>query len=206
MSNEKLTQRQKEVLECIQKFQEQMNYPPSILEICERLGIRSTNGVVGHIRSLIRKGYLERSSKARSIKLTPRAQRLCQPQTNPLIPLLGRIPAGSPVSVEENIEKLIAPNLDNKTDGIFALKVTGESMIEDGILEGDIILVDSQKQAHTGDIVVALVNDEVTVKRFYPQGKITELRPANRNMKPIHVPANQITIQGVVIGLQRNYR
>jgi len=206
MSNEKLTQRQKEVLECIQKFQEQMNYPPSILEICEQLGIRSTNGVVGHIRSLIRKGYLERSSKARSIKLTPRAQRLCQPQTNPLIPLLGRIPAGSPVSVEENIEKLIAPNLDNKTDGIFALKVTGESMIEDGILEGDIILVDSQKQAHTGDIVVALVNDEVTVKRFYPQGKITELRPANRNMKPIHVPANQITIQGVVIGLQRNYR
>ncbi len=206
MSNEKLTQRQKEVLECIQKFQEQMNYPPSILEICEQLGIRSTNGVVGHIRSLIRKGYLERSSKARSIKLTPRAQRLCQPQTNPLIPLLGRIPAGSPVSVEENIEKLIVPNLDNKTDGIFALKVTGESMIEDGILEGDIILVDSQKQAHTGDIVVALVNDEVTVKRFYPQGKITELRPANRNMKPIHVPANQITIQGVVIGLQRNYR
>ncbi|HOV32582.1 MAG TPA: transcriptional repressor LexA [Candidatus Hydrogenedens sp.] len=206
MSNEKLTQRQKEVLECIQKFQEQMNYPPSILEICEQLGIRSTNGVVGHIRSLIRKGYLERSSKARSIKLTSRAQLLCQSKTAQLIPLLGQIPAGSPVSVEENAEKLIAHNLDKKIEGVFALKVTGESMIEDGILEGDIILVDSRKQAHKGDIVVALVNGEVTVKRFYPQGKITELRPANRTMKPICVSTNQITIQGVVIGLQRNYK
>jgi repressor LexA len=90
MSNEKLTQRQKEVLEYIQKYQEQMNYPPSILEICEQLGIRSTNGVAGHIRTLIRKGYLERSPKARSLKLTARAQWLCQPKTAQLIPLLGR--------------------------------------------------------------------------------------------------------------------
>ncbi|HOQ31379.1 MAG TPA: transcriptional repressor LexA [Candidatus Hydrogenedens sp.] len=205
MSEKELTHRQKEVLKCIRDFQEQLHYSPSILEICERLRIRSTNGVAGHIRALIRKGYVERSSKARSLKLTTRAQWLFQSLDNRMVPLLGRISAGSPFYVEENVEQMIPFNPNRKTDGVFALKVTGESMIEAGIFDGDIIFVDSKKIAHSGDIVVALINDEVTVKKFYPREKFIELKPANRKMKPIRVPANQVIIQGVVIGLQRNY-
>lgn len=205
MSEKELTHRQREVLECIRDFQEQLHYSPSILEICERLGIRSTNGVAGHIRALIRKGYVERSSKARSLKLTTRAQWLFQTLDNRMVPLLGSISAGSPFYVEENIQQMMPFNMNRKTDGVFALKVTGESMIEAGIFDGDIIFVDSKKSAHPGDIVVALINDEVTVKRFYPKEKFIELRPANRKMKVIRVPANQVIIQGVVIGLQRNY-
>lgn len=201
----KLTQRQKAVLECIREFQEKLHYSPSILEICEHLRIRSTNGVVGHIRALIRKGYLERSSKARSLRLTPQAQWLFQSSNNHMVPLLGNISAGSPFNAEENIEQMIPFFPNRKTDGVFALKVQGESMIEAGIFDGDIIFVDSHKRAYSGDIVVALINDEVTVKHFYPREKIVELRPANRKMKPIRVPANQVIIQGVVIGLQRNY-
>ncbi|HOK09108.1 MAG TPA: transcriptional repressor LexA [Candidatus Hydrogenedens sp.] len=205
MSERELTQRQKEVLDCIHDFQERMNYSPSILEICERLKIRSTNGVAGHIRALIRKGYLERSSKARTLKLTPKAQWFLEPSKTRMVPLLGRIPAGFPVSVEANIEKLIPLGFERKTDGVYALRVTGESMIEDGIFEGDIIFVDSKKQPCKGDIVVALVDGEVTVKRFFPEGKYVELRPANRKMKPIRVPSHRFLLQGVVIGLQRNY-
>lgn len=205
MPEQELTQRQKEVLECIHEFQEQLQYAPSILEICERLHIRSTNGVAGHIRALIRKGYLDRSSKARSLKLTQKAHRIFQSFNNRMVPLLGRISAGSPLYVEENVEQMILFSPDRKTDGVFALRVQGESMIEAGIFDGDIIFVDSKKQAHSGDIVVALVNDEVTVKKFYPKEKYVELRPANRKMKPFRVPANQVLIQGIVIGLQRSY-
>ncbi len=122
-----------------------------------------------------------------------------------MVPLLGRISAGSPFYVEENVEQMIPFSPNRKTEGVFALRVQGESMIEAGIFDGDIIFIDSKKQAHSGDIVVALVNDEVTVKQFYPKEKYIELRPANHKMKPIRVPANQVLIQGVVIGLQRNY-
>ncbi len=205
MLKRELTQRQKEVLECIRKLQEQLQYTPSIQEICEQLQIRSTNGVARHIHALIRKGYLERSSKARSLKFTPLAQKLFHPNHNNMIPLLGRISAGSPIYAEENIEQMIPFYLRERTDGIFALRVQGESMIEAGIFDGDIILVDSKKKAKTGDIVVALVNDEVTVKHFFPKDKYIELKPANQKMKPIRVPANQVTIQGVVIALQRSY-
>ncbi len=205
MSDKELTLRQKEVLECIYHFQEQNQYAPSIIEICEQLGINSTNGVVGHIRALIRKGYIERTSKARSLRLTSQAQRLFRSLDNRMVPLLGRISAGSPLYVEENIEQMIPFNLNRKTEGVFALKVQGESMIEAGIFDGDIIFVDSRKRPYSGNIVVALVNDEVTVKRFYPKEKFVELHPANRKMKPIRVPAHQVTVQGVVIALHRSY-
>lgn len=204
----KLTKRQEEVLRCIVEFQSECDYAPSIMDICERMGIRSTNGVVGHIRALMRKGFLERSSKARSLRLTDLAKRLYvkekeKPPT--MIPLVGRISAGLPITAEENIERWITFEGLSTKSGLFALRVVGDSMIEAGIFDGDIIIVDPKKVPKAGDIVVALVGGEVTVKRFYIHDNKIELRPANRMMKSIFVPAKQVSIQGVVVGLQRLY-
>lgn len=207
---EELTERQKRVLECIVELQMEQNYSPSIIEICQRLGIRSTNGVAGHIKALIRKGYIEKTSKARSIKLTSKAQSIVSLEPKPLsdkyIPLVGLIPAGPPILSEANIEKMLPFPMDTDPEGVYALRVVGESMIEDGILEGDIVFVDTKILPKPGDIIVALVNDEVTVKRFYPHDDVIELRPSNRNMSPLFVHPDAIKIQGVVIGLQRFYK
>ncbi len=213
ISLEALTERQKRVLECIVKFQEEHNYPPSIIEICQRLGIRSTNGVAGHIRALIKKGYIEKTSKARTIKITRKAREIFLSkesgefnQKANLVPLLGLIPAGIPVLSEANIEKMLPIPSEIRSEGVYALKVIGDSMIEDGILDGDIIIVDTKLNPQYGDIVVALVNDEVTVKRYYPQKGIIELKPANKKMASIYIPSSSLIIQGVVIGLQRYYQ
>ncbi|MCX8064518.1 MAG: transcriptional repressor LexA [Candidatus Hydrogenedentes bacterium] len=206
---EDLTERQKRVLECIIKFIREQNYTPSIIEICQSLGIRSTNGVAGHIKALVKKGYIEKTSKARSIRLTEKVRDLVSPNNiklNKLVPLLGLIPAGTPVFSEANIEKMIPLPLETETEGVYALRVVGDSMIEDGIFEGDIIFVDSKTSPQNGDIIVALVNDEVTVKRFYLHENIIELKPANQKMNSIFVLPECVKIQGVVIGLQRFYK
>jgi len=206
---EKLTERQKKVLECIVKLQEEQNSSPSIIEICQRLGIRSTNGVAGHIKALIRKGYIEKTSKARSIKLTNKAREFFSlPTSNQsnFVPLLGLIPAGPPVLSEAQIEKMIPIPPELNSEGVYALKVVGDSMIEDGIFDGDIIIVNTKIIPKPGDIIVALVNDEVTVKRYYPRNNTIELKPSNRKMSSIYVSPNSLKIQGVVIGLQRYYK
>lgn len=210
---ETLTERQKKVLDCIVKFQEEHNYPPSIIEICQRLGIRSTNGVAGHIRALIKKGYIEKTSKARTIKITHKAREIFLSDESEefnhsanLVPLLGLIPAGTPILSEANIKRMLPIPSEIKSEGVYALEVTGDSMIDDGILDGDIIIVDTKLNPQYGDIVVALVDDEVTVKRYYPQNGIIELKPANKKMASIYVSPHSLKIQGVVIGLQRFYQ
>jgi repressor LexA len=198
-----LTRRQETILHYIVTCIRDNGMPPTIAEIGRRFNISSTNGVNDHLVALERKGYIQRSSKARSIRVTEKGAAGLYGSGATMVPLVGRIAAGSPILAEENIEDTIpvAPALDVE-DG-YALRVQGDSMIEDGILDGDTILVNPKRRARKGDIVVALVDDEATVKRFYPQGDMVELRPANAAMQSIIVPARDVQLQGVVVGLQR---
>ena len=121
-----------------------------------------------------------------------------------VLPLLGRVAAGQPILAEENIEEYIPVSSSLADRRAFCLRVQGDSMIEDGILDGDIIIVDQERRARTGDVVVALVEDEATVKHFHPRGNMVELRPANATMQPMTFPASSVSLQGVVVALQRS--
>lgn len=201
-----LTRRQKEILLFIVECIRDRGCPPTILEIGEVFGIASTNGVNDHLLALERKGYIERSNKARGIRVTEKAAAGLYGHNPTTIPLVGRVAAGLPVLAQENVEDQItvAPSVAERN--CYCLRVRGDSMIEDAILDGDIIIVDQGLQPKAGDIVVALVEDDATVKRYYPRGSMVELRPANQSMRPMLFPAVSVTIQGVVVGLQRTLR
>ncbi len=199
-----ITKKQRLILEFIADAIQEKEYPPTIQEIGEHFGIVSTNGVYDHLAALEKKGYIERSSKARSIRLTQKAMaELVRSNTNAL-PLLGQVAAGVPLLAEENVEEYVtvAPQLAERD--AFCLRVKGDSMIDAGILEGDIIVVDRGRRPSKGDVVVALVDNEATVKSFYPQNRSIELRPANPIMEPLRYPADKVSILGVVVSLQRS--
>lgn len=120
-----------------------------------------------------------------------------------MLPLLGRVVAGQPLLAVENIEGRVPVEAQLARRNAFCLRVFGDSMVEDGILDGDIVVVDQEKPPRKNDIVVALVNGEVTVKHYHPDGKIVELRPANSTMRPMRIPARDVAVQGVVVALQR---
>ena len=154
--------------------------------------------------ALEKKGYIERSSKARGIIITDKAAiNLYQSEVG-VLPLVGRVAAGAPILAQENIEGQVPVDASMAQRRAFCLRVTGDSMIEDGILDGDIIIVDQGKKAYPGDVVVALVEDEATVKHFYPEGATVELRPANSTMETMRFPARDVSLQGVVVALQRS--
>jgi repressor LexA len=201
-----LTRRQAEILEYIIDCIRDDRLPPTIAEIGERFGISSTNGVNDHLLALEKKGYVTRSSKARSIAVTEKgAAGLYQSDVGTL-PLLGRIAAGQPILAQENVESRVPVAGSVAKEGSYCLKVQGDSMIEDGILDGDTIIVDGSLAPGKGDVVVALLEDEATVKHYYRHGDMIELRPANSAMESILVPARHVQVQGVVVGLQRAIR
>jgi len=198
-----LTQRQRAILDYIIESIRESGYPPTLLELCEAFGIGSTNAVNDHLKALERKGFIERTSKARGIRVTEMADSGLYNLDVGTLPLVGRVAAGQPILAEENIEDHIPVSSSLANRQAFCLKVHGDSMIEDGILDGDIIVVDQTRRARTGDVVVALVEDEATVKRFHPNGRTIELRPANASMQPMTFPAQDVSLQGVVVALQR---
>lgn len=201
-----LTKRQAAILSYIVSAFRERRMAPTVMEIGSHFGFRSTNAVFQHLSALRKKGYIDRSSKARSIRLTDQAAvRFYQDDVGTL-PLVGRIAAGQPILAEENIEGRVAVSAAWAKPGAFCLRVQGDSMIGDGILDGDIIIVDPGAIPSPGDIVVALVNDEATVKRYYLHGDMVELRPANAAMTPLVVPAAYVQVQGVVVALQRRIR
>lgn len=200
-----LTPRQSQILAFIVESIRDRGFPPTIAEIGEEFGISSTNGVNDHLVALEKKGFIDRSSKARGIHVTEKAAAGLYQKDVATLPLLGRVAAGSPVLAVENIEDQIPVHARYARPGSFCLKVQGDSMIEDGIFDGDIVVVDNQKRPAKGDIVVALVEDEATVKRYHPKGRQVELRPANSAMESIYVSSNELLVQGVVVGLQRMY-
>ncbi len=195
MSPKEMTHRQQEILDFIYMYARENGYPPTIRAIGEHFGIKSPNGVADHLKALVRKGEIRVSpNKARAIEL------LRRPEAG--IPLIGRIAAGAPILAAENIEDHITIERMFPMDGrCFALRVKGDSMIEDGIHDGDIVVVRPQRTAENGDIVVALLDDEATVKRFYREKRHVRLQPANSAYAPI--VATQVEICGRVIGVIR---
>lgn len=207
-----LTEKQKIIIDFIDEFIDREGMAPTVYEIADHFQIK-TSTVFAHLKALQRKNRLLRSSKARSISLPGKKSSPRKPVYMSFglpIPLLGRINAGSPAdSPALHGEKFY---LSGKLaalarhEKLFALQVSGESMRDLGILDGDIVIVRQQTEIRPGDIVVALVDNETTVKSYYPlpDGKI-ELRPANRDFKPQIYNAEQVTIQGKVIALQREF-
>lgn len=198
MSPKGLTSRQREILDFIYKFAEENGYPPTYRDIGDHFGIKSPNGVADHLKALEKKGEINlRPNTARGIEF------LNPPQTG--IPLIGRIAAGEPLLAAENIEDYLTLERIFPVDGkCFALSVKGDSMIEDGISNGDIVIVRPQQSAHNGEIVVAIINEEATVKRFYKERSKIRLQPANPAFSPIFV--RDVEIRGVVIGIVRKFR
>jgi len=202
-----LTEKQQEMLDFIDHFSRSEGMAPTVYEIADHFKIKSATAFA-HLRALQRKGYVTRSSKARSLTLlrsdSPRHLSLTLS-----IPLLGRISAGVPLLAEEQVEATIKydPALLPKGVGghkLFALRVTGESMRDLGILDGDIVLAKQTPDVQIGDVVVALVEDETTVKSFYIRDGQVELRPANRDFNARTYPPDKVFVQGVVFALHRS--
>lgn len=198
-----ITPRQTEILETIARYIEEKSYPPSYQEIADQLGIKSKYAILKHIDALVKKGYLEKDSSARALRIIDPE---FAPQANeqPNLPLIGRVAAGFPILAQENIERYVpVPRALIRSEGrYFALKVRGDSMINAGILEDDLVVVNSTNTARHKDIVVALIDDEVTVKRLVVDTGKTYLKAENPVYDDI-VPSGEWSIQGKVVGLIR---
>jgi repressor LexA len=216
MTEDVLTDRQKEILNFILRISEERGFPPTIREIGEEMEIRSTNGVNDHLKALERKGYLTRGEQqSRSLVATKRARLILglgarkNDPTMVDVPLLGRVAAGAPILAQQHIEDTVRIDsflLGGNGREVFALRVTGHSMIEDGIHDGDFIFVRKAPSASPGEIVVALIEDEATCKRFFPEGDRIRFQPANKDMQPIYVARadfKQTMILGRVVGVYR---
>jgi repressor LexA len=213
-----LTDRQKEVLRFIARTAEERGFPPTIREIGEEFSIRSTNGVNDHLKALERKGYLSRcEQQSRSLVPTSSGRQLLGLGTGRdldrtvEVPVVGRVAAGAPLLAEENLEDAVRLDEALLPSGhagkeIFALRIKGDSMIGDGIFDQDLVFVRRQSTARTGDIVVALIENEATCKRYFPEGHRIRLQPSNPRLEPIYVSRQdhrEIAILGVVVGVYR---
>lgn len=202
---EDLNQKEMEILFFIKKIIETQGFSPTVREICKGVGLKSPSSVHGYLERLEAKGYIEKSAmKNRTviIKNQDSDMMLAKKQTVD-IPIIGRVAAGSPILASENIEDTfpIPTNLAENKD-LFMLKVFGESMINIGILDGDYVLVEKRSTAKNGDIVLALIDDSATIKRFFKENGSFRLQPENDNMDPIIT--NDLEILGHVIGLYRD--
>src|SRR5688572_18976885 len=230
---EALTQRQREILEFISASIVERGFPPTLREIGEHFNIRSTNGVNDHLKALEKKGHLRREDlKSRAMRpvlpdgsgevvpfgalrrpsVYPRATgtvEVVNPEDDMAeIPILGRVAAGQPILAVENVTDTV--KVDRVLIGghreVFGLRIVGESMIEDGIFDGDYVFVKKTPSANAGDIVVAMIEGEATVKRYYPEGDRIRFQPANSNMLPIIVRRSDfksVDIIGIVVGVYR---
>lgn len=204
MSYGKISAKQKEILEYIKSEIINKGYPPAVREICQAVKLKSTSSVHSHLETLEKNGYIKRDpTKPRAIEIIDDNFNLTRREMVN-IPIIGTVTAGTPILAVENIEGYFpllvehAPNGEN-----FMLHVKGESMINRGIFDGDQILVHKQETANNGDMIVALLDDSVTVKTFYKEENYIRLQPENDTMQPILV--DDVTILGKVVGLFRRY-
>jgi len=208
-----LTARQRQLLEFIEDYIGTYGFPPSIREMADQMGIRSTNGVNDHLKALQKKGYISRHEglKSRAISLLKPSEPASSGHDQPPaveVPILGRVAAGVPVLSEENFEGTLPLGSDllPASGRVFALRVHGESMIGKGILDGDTVVVHSRRTPHPGDMVVAMIDEEVTVKTFRRTKNTVRLEPANPDFEPIVIRRSDFTpaaILGVVTGVFR---
>jgi repressor LexA len=204
-----LTSKQQEMLDFIDSFCRREGMAPTVYEIADQFGIRSATAFA-HLRALQRKGYVNRSSKARSLSLVGGTGSTRAGSFMLSVPLLGHISAGNPLLAEQHVETNISfdPKMLPRGAGghkLFALRVFGDSMRDAGILDGDVVLAKQTGQAAIGDIVVAMVGNETTVKSLYIQDHQVELRPANPAFASQFYPADKVVIQGVVAALMRTF-
>jgi repressor LexA len=201
------TQRQKEILDYITRFQERHGYIPSYAQIARQFGVKSRATIAKHIAALERRGLLAREHEDGSFALNVKVEdksgdSLCE------VRLLGRIAAGAPLEVVENEERIPVPRFllgRVKPDRVYALRVKGDSMIDEHICDGDIALIENRTDARDGEIVVAYLVEEnqATLKRLYRRGMNIELQPANSQLQPLTVPASKVSVQGIFRGLLR---
>lgn len=198
-----LTKRQRQMLDCIGRFIDENGYSPTLEEIGGKMGLSSPATVHKHLQNLEAKGQIRRNwNHSRSVELIGEAAE----GSSRSAPLLGYVAAGSPIEAIENQELIDIPREFVRSKKTFVLRVKGESMIEDGIHDGDLIIVEQRSTAEPAQTVVALIDgSEATVKRFYPHGAEVRLEPANAAMEAMTFPAESVQIQGVVIGLMRKY-
>ena len=202
MSQEKITPNQQEILEYIKETILKKGYPPAVREICEAVNLKSTSSVHSHLETLERNGYIRRDpTKPRTIEIIDDCFNLARREVVN-IPLLGTVAAGMPLLAQENIENYFPIPTEMLPDKeVFMLRVKGDSMIEAGIFNGDLIFVEKTVTAENGEIVVALLDDSATVKRFYKENGHYRLQPENSSMEPIIV--DEVQILGKVFGLFR---
>jgi repressor LexA len=200
-----LTKRQQEIFDFIKRYSARHGYPPTVRDIGKAVGLASSSTVHQHLANLERIGLLKRDpSKPRAIELLDRAaqelRRVVRPDG---LPLLGAVAAGQPILAEENIEEYVSvPAAAGGTDGAYLLRVRGESMKNAGIMEGDLVVVRPQDSADDGDIVVALVGEDATVKRYFRERDHVRLQPENDDMEPIR--SREVHVLGKVVGLMRS--
>ena len=215
-----LTHRQKEVYTFLKGYVQKNGVVPTYEEIRHHFGFRSYNAVFKHLKQLEARGYISSpwQNRKQAYRLTGPPEgvdenpssRLAQKSPGSFLPghalpLLGMVAAGEPIQALENRDTVDVPESFLGTGEHFALRVQGNSMVEDGIHDGDLIIVRRQARADNGQTVVAMIDGEATVKRFYHRGQTVELRPANAQLKPVTLNANSVTLQGVVVGLLRKY-
>jgi repressor LexA len=197
-----LTKRQQEIIDFIKRYGAQHGYPPTVRDIGKAVGLASSSTVHQHLANLEQIGLLRRDpSKPRALELRDRAQPPAGRRIG--LPLIGTVAAGQPMLAEENIEDYVeVPHSAGGDDGTFLLRVRGESMRDAAIIEGDLVVVHSQEHATNGDIVVALVGEEATVKRYFRERDHIRLQPENTEMAPIL--ARDVQILGRVVGVMRS--
>ncbi len=198
-----LTERQKEIVDFIRRYRQRRGISPTQREICEEFGYSSFGTVQKHIRLLLEKGVLARDwNKRRSLVVAGEESRPHAVE----VPLFGRIAAGRPIEVVAGDETVSVPEVLTRKGDNFVLRVNGQSMIEDGVYDGDYIVVNRREKAASGEMVVALVGGEATLKRFFREGDgRVRLQPANERMSPMFYPEDEVDVQGIVVGLMRKY-
>lgn len=198
-----LSPRQKDILSFIKLEIHRKGYPPSVREIGEAVGLSSSSTVHAHLERLEHLGYIRRDpTKPRAIEVLTDDSSALPPIT--AVPVLGRVTAGEPILATQNIEEYFPlPKDFARYEDVFMLKIRGESMIEAGIFDGDLVLVKRDNSANNGEIIVAMIDEEATVKRFFKEGKRFRLQPENSSMEPIYT--NECSVLGKVIGLVRRF-
>lgn len=199
---EQTTERQQRILEVIHQFTAERGYPPSVREIGERVGLSSSSTIHAHLKTLERRGLISRDpTKPRALRSEVSPHGAPLPETI-VMPVVGKVAAGVPITAQENVEgEFVLPASFTRASDGFMLRVQGDSMVDAAILDGDLIVVRPQRNASNGEIVVAMVDGEATVKRFYKEDGRVRLQPENPAMEPIY--ASDVTIVGRVEAVVR---
>lgn len=199
-----LTKRQQEIFDFIKRYTEANGYPPTVRDIGKAVGLASSSTVHAHLANLEKRGLIRRDpTKPRALELLDRAVEGVKNLVSPGLPLVGQVAAGQPLLAEENIEEYVAtPTVAGGEQGEYLLRIRGDSMKNAGILDGDLVVVRPQETASDGEIIVALVGEEATCKRFFRERDHIRLQPENETMEPIIV--RDVSVLGRVVGLMRS--